>query len=90
MDRCVGLQLAGNASDLTDIEGKPIRDDTLLILMNSSPDEVAFPLPAGRWAVALDTATPDEPEGRRKYRGRTRYALASRSIAILIQTPAGG
>ena len=85
MNRCIGVLLTGSASDLTDMEGKPIRDATLLILMNSNPDDIAFTLPNGRWYVALDSANPNEQEGRRKYRGKGTYPLRGRSLTVLIQ-----
>ena len=49
----------GEATDDTDERGRPIRDDTMLLLTNASDDEVRFTLPKiaqeGRWAELVDT-----------------------------------
>ncbi|MGE5596544.1 MAG: glycogen debranching protein GlgX [Hyphomicrobiales bacterium] len=85
--RTLGMLLAGVASDLTDEEGKPVVDDSLLILLNADHENVEFRLPpapaATRWIFVLDTAEPDAAEGSRGYRGGSRYELTSRSVAIL-------
>jgi len=83
--RTLGMLLAGVASDLTDEEGRPIIDDTLLILMNVAPKDVSFRIPAAQqnWVFVLDTAKPDLPEGSKTFRPGTRYPLTARSIAIL-------
>ncbi|MCC6383074.1 MAG: glycogen debranching protein GlgX [Dehalococcoidia bacterium] len=85
--RCLGVWLAGAASDLTDEEGRPVLDDAIVILMNASAAGVAFTLPpavgAERWSLTLDTARPHEREGARRLRGKAPYPLASRSVAVL-------
>ena len=87
--RSLGMILAGAAVDTTDDEGKPLLDDTLLILMNAGAEDVPFRLPAtaagGRWEFVLDTARPEDQEGARQFRSRAAYDLKSRSMAILRQ-----
>jgi glycogen operon protein len=87
--RTLGLWLAGNAADLTDEDGRPVLDDNLVLLLNSSSHDVEFRLPpatAGdrRWSLALDSARPAEREGARRVRGGAIYPLAGRSIAVLV------
>jgi glycogen operon protein len=83
--RTIGMQLAGVAADLTDEQGKAVLDDTLLILMNASPEDVDFRLPPApqNWIFVLDTARPGEAEESRALRPGARYALTARSMAIL-------
>ncbi len=85
--RCLGLRLAGDAIQEVDAQGEPIRDDTLLILLNAHHEPVPFVLPAHRpgvkWELYLDTRT---PEGRRLHRpmkGGEAYSLEGRGLAVL-------
>jgi glycogen operon protein len=83
----IGLWMAGNAADLTEDEGKPVLDDTLLILMNATDSPCDFKLPpaggVGRWTTAIDTAEPAEEVGARRFRGGEAFPLKARSMAIL-------
>ncbi len=83
----IGLWMSGTAPDLTEDEGKPVVDHTLVILMNARDAACDFRLPtagpAGRWTTLLDTAVPTEQAGSRRYRGSSQYPLAARSMAIL-------
>ena len=58
--RALGAMLAGDAIAEIDDRGAPVRDDTLLILLNADAAPVRFTLPssaAGRaWACLVDTA----------------------------------
>ena len=40
--RCLGIQLSGDLIDEVDEQGQQITDDTMVLLMNSSPSDVAF------------------------------------------------
>jgi glycogen operon protein len=85
----LGMWLAGTSSDLTDEQGRPILDDTLVVLLNSGEDGVEFRLPPGgaagqHWQLLLDTSRPTEPGiEMADYRGGQRYPLRGCSIAIL-------
>ena len=83
--QCLGMRLSGDAIDATDECGRPIVDDTLLLLLSSSDNPVAFKLPRpGRprdWRIVFDTADPNPP--RRRIRGGSTYDLAPRSLAVL-------
>lgn len=86
--RCLGLRLAGNAIEEVDSQGNPIRDDTLLMLLNAHHESISFVLPAHRagvqWEVRLDTTQPTgKPRRTRLIRGGQSYDLDARSLALL-------
>jgi isoamylase len=58
-NKALGTLVNGDATDDTDERGRPIRDDTMLLLTNASDEEVRFTLPRiaheGRWAELVDT-----------------------------------
>ena len=83
--RALGVKLIGDAIAEVDDRGEPIRDDTLLVLMNAGEAAVPFMLPdagAGRtWQVLLETtgtapACTDQGPS-------TTYPLAPRALAVL-------
>jgi isoamylase len=85
--RTVGVYLAGDALHETDPEGRPVTDDTLLLLLNAEPRSLPFRLPDGApWRVELDTgempgdASP-EPHGLTD--GGATFLLAGRSVVLL-------
>ncbi len=83
--RCLGVRLNGDAIDESDERGERIVGDTLVMLLNAGGDEIPFVLPAAsaaeRWETLLDTADPWQ--AARTLRGRERYQLQSRSMAVL-------
>ena len=83
--RCLGVRLTGDAIDEIDERGERIVGDTLLMLLNAGVDAIPFVLPATtaaeRWETLLDTADPWQAP--RTLRGRERYQLQSRSMAVL-------
>ncbi|GAC1448287.1 MAG: glycogen debranching protein GlgX [Ktedonobacterales bacterium] len=91
--RTLGVRLAGGPIGEVDDRGEPVRDDTLLILLNAHADAVPFLLPdgasdGGRWKVLVDTQMPPAmkatlgPEQRVMPIGEE-YLLAARSLAVL-------
>jgi glycogen operon protein len=58
-NKALGMLINGQATDDSDERGRPIRDDTMLLLTNASDGEVKFVLPAvasdGMWAELIDT-----------------------------------
>ena len=60
--RCVGMLVSGDADDVVDPRGNPIRDETFLLLINAHYEPIPF-LPPGEenleWELILDTATED-------------------------------
>jgi glycogen operon protein len=79
---CLGLRLAGDAIDEVDDEGRPIVGDTLLSLLNASPESVEFRLPELQtdWECVIDTF--DEARQARVFTGGDPYSLAGRSVAV--------
>ncbi|NJN18185.1 MAG: glycogen debranching protein GlgX [Oscillochloris sp.] len=61
--RCIGLLLNGKAMREIGEQGKPVRDDVLLILFNAGHEPVPFILPDWPddpvWEVLIDTAHPN-------------------------------
>jgi glycogen operon protein len=57
--KTLGALVNGDATDDTDERGRPIRDDTMLLLTNARDEDVRFELPQiapeGRWALLVDT-----------------------------------
>lgn len=90
--RSLALRLAGDAIAETDEKGRPIIDDTLLILLNAHHRPLTFTLPAHkrgvRWQPLLDTSsTSFHPEKARLIRGGKHYEIQARSLAILRLLP---
>jgi isoamylase len=61
--RVLGVFLNGQAIRRRTAQGEPLVDDSFLLLLNASTDEVGFVLPARRfgrvWQVELSTASPN-------------------------------
>jgi isoamylase len=58
--RLLGMMIHGEATDETDDRGRPIRGDTLLLIVNPGDTDATFPLPKlevrGIWVELVDTA----------------------------------
>jgi glycogen operon protein len=84
--RVLGMLIDGDATDETDARGRPIRGDTLLVLLNAGAKLVRFAIPAqnvaGRWAVLVDTALPELPDTQLAA-STTRVALQPHSLMLL-------
>jgi len=89
--KCLGVLLAGDTIQETDEYGERIIGDTLLLLLNSSHEDIVFTLPVYRedmeWELILDTfdlhAEPVILAGLKCYNLRSR----SLSVFALIQKP---
>jgi isoamylase len=56
--RCLGILLSGDATDVVNFEGEPVRDDTFLLLINAHYEPIPFVLPGQQqiqWQLILDT-----------------------------------
>ena len=90
--RCLGVRLAGHAIEEKDPKGRPLLDETYLILLNAHHEPRPFTLPAHKrgvlWQPVLDTAV-SHPDGKLVtiLRGGTRYDLEARSLAVLRLRP---
>ena len=59
--RVIGMLISGEAADETDDRGRPIKGDTMLLLLNGGHDDVEFHVPdlggaPGSWVKLIDTA----------------------------------
>ncbi len=83
--RCLGMRLNGEMIDEFDERGRRIVGETLLIIMNTTHENVRFVLPPHkpheRWSAILDTAR-KKPVSTWLAAGET-YNLRSRSLTIL-------
>lgn len=82
------LRLAGDAIVETDEKGRPIVDDTLLMLLNAHHEPLGFTLPAHkrgvRWLPILDTSvTAGSEKPVNLLKGGEEYEVEARSIAVM-------
>src|SRR6478672_1868054 len=90
--RCLGVRLAGDAMDEKDSKGRPLQDETFLVLLNAHHEPRPFTLPAHkrgvRWQPVFDTALYDK-NGKpvTLLRGGDQYDLEARSLALLRLRP---
>jgi glycogen operon protein len=86
--RCLGVRLAGDAMEEKDAKGRPLLDETFLVLLNAHHEPRPFTLPAHkrgvRWQPVFDTASYDT-SGKpvTLFRGGDQYDLEARSLAVL-------
>ena len=60
--RCLGMLISGDAVDLVDAHGEPVRDDTFLLLINAHQEPIPFVLPGEEhleWEQILETTNED-------------------------------
>lgn len=85
--RSLMLRLAGDAIEESDDRGRPVTDDTFLVLLNAHHEPLAFTLPAHkrgvRWVRVLDTAAPRAGKAVTTYKGGETCLVESRSLAVL-------
>ena len=86
--RCLGLRLSGDAMDEVDANGRPVTDDTVLIILNAHHEPIPFVLPAHRrglrWEPVLDTQAVEGRPRQGPRRGGERYDLQGRALACLL------
>jgi glycogen operon protein len=82
------MLLNGEVMDEYTERGERIKDDVLLLILNSYWEPIPFTLPEApgdpEWEVLVDTAHPEIEEGRTLPKGE-RYPLRARSLALLRQ-----
>jgi glycogen operon protein len=89
--RALGALLIGDAITERDPRGEPVRDDSLLILLNANNAPASFALPAQPgcgWTLVLDTGGEAPPAGDATPAGR--YEIAAHSLAVLRRVPTAG
>ncbi|WP_371499262.1 glycogen debranching protein GlgX [Kitasatospora sp. NBC_00374] len=81
----LGMLLSGSTMSERDEHGRPLRDDSFLLLLNAGPQAVSFTLPGAPWAAVyrteVDTARDELPEG--PHAALTAVTLAGRSCRLL-------
>ena len=84
--RSLGVLMVGDALDDIDERGRPVRGDTLLILLNAHPEETPFTLPSigprTAWLRVIDTIAARVEECR--YPGGATYPLQGRTLALFV------
>jgi glycogen operon protein len=90
--RCVGVRLAGHAIEEKDPKGRPLLDETFLILLNAHHEPRPFTLPAHKrgvqWQSVLNTAVSQANQVQvTLFRGGVQYDLEARSLAVLRLRP---
>jgi isoamylase len=83
----LGVFLSGDHTDMVDAHGQPVNGNSFLVVLNVSPEDVVFRLPAARlgprWTVELTSADPGLAAGERMLRARDELFVTSRSITVL-------
>jgi glycogen operon protein len=78
--------LNGDALREIDDDGRPVRDDSFLLLFNAHHEPLAFTIPEQRfgsaWRTIVDTAADGEPQGGELKAGETRQ-VEGRSVVVL-------
>ncbi|GAA4151535.1 glycogen debranching protein GlgX [Actinomadura keratinilytica] len=85
--KSLGVFLNGDAITEPDPRGRPVRDDSFLLLINAHSEPVAFTLPGAaygeRWEFALDTSGRSTAGGRPPVEARDRLDVPSRALLVL-------
>jgi isoamylase len=79
--------LNGDAIAEPGLRGEPITDDSFLLLLNASPDDVEFTLPAGpyaeAWQLILNTADIFADEDDKPLPGESLVEVSGRSVVLM-------
>jgi hypothetical protein len=86
-NRCLGVMLSGDALDVRDAQGDPIRDDAFLMIFNAHDQPVNFVL-AGKenvhWRLVIDTRHESgAPEKSAEFTAGDEYEVEGRSMCLL-------
>ena len=85
--KSLGVYLNGSAITEPDDEGRPVSDDSFLVLFNAHWEPLEFAVPDARfgelWSVALDTASPNAP-GRTEIKAGSTVLVEARSLLVLL------
>ncbi|MFC1893286.1 glycogen debranching protein GlgX [Chloroflexota bacterium] len=81
------MLIAGETLDEFDEKGQAVKDDTLLVLLNSYHEPVSFSLPVpvadAKWQVILDTTTSGLAFDEQIVDGKQPLEIAGRSVVML-------
>jgi isoamylase len=85
--RTLAVFLNGDALAEPGSRGEPITDDSFLMLLNASPDDVEFTLPGGpyaeSWQLVLDTADIFADEDDKPLPGESLVEVSGRSVVLM-------
>jgi glycogen operon protein len=90
--RCLGMLLNGQVMDEYDERGRRIKDDILLLLVNSYWEPIEFKIPGkstdSPWEILVNTHTPKKVEENGPLcKGAEVFQLEGRSLVLLRQLP---
>ncbi|WP_103501496.1 MULTISPECIES: glycogen debranching protein GlgX [unclassified Streptomyces] len=91
----LGMYLSGQDIPQRDEKGRPVTDDSFLVLLHSGGEDAVFPLPGAPWAdgyeLVLDTTREDQrtPPGTLHAPGED-ITLPARSVLLLRAVPPEG
>jgi isoamylase len=87
----VGVFLNGDAIAEPDTCGRPVVDDSFLLLLNTYWEPVEFRLPdatyGDRWTTLIDTAEPQGPPDESEHKANTAVLVEPRSLILLWRPP---
>ncbi|MFF0203957.1 glycogen debranching protein GlgX [Streptomyces sp. NPDC005017] len=90
----VAVFLNGDAIAEPDAQGRPVRDDSFLLLLNSYWEPVDFALPGAaygeRWSALIDTADPQGVPDETEHKAATVLTVGARSLVLLSRPSHGG
>ncbi|MFI6038619.1 glycogen debranching protein GlgX [Streptomyces sp. NPDC051315] len=88
---CVGVFLNGDAIAERDPQGRPVVDDSFLLLFNSYWEPVVFRLPGAeygeRWTVCVDTVASDGGPDEAEYKAGDAVTVEARGLVVLSRPP---
>ncbi|MFD4631599.1 glycogen debranching protein GlgX [Streptomyces sp. NPDC058284] len=89
----VGVFLNGDAIAEPDSQGRPVVDDSFLLLLNSCGDPVVFRLPGAaygeRWETRLDTTDPQGLSDEAEHKAGGEVTVAPHSLLVLSRPALG-
>jgi glycogen operon protein len=87
----LGQLLTGTGLDEVNEHGKPVTDDTFLVLMNSYHEPIPCTLPllprSSNWRILIDTSREPKGEAAGCHEGGSAYELAPRSLVLFVEGP---
>ncbi|MFE9056713.1 glycogen debranching protein GlgX [Streptomyces mutabilis] len=90
----VGVFLNGDAIAEPDPRGRPVTDDSFLLLLNSHWESGRFRLPDAtygeRWTTLIDTADPEGVPDEAEHKAGTRVHVEQRSLVLLSRPSRSG
>ncbi len=85
--QCLAVFLSGKTTDEIDLEGNPVFDDSLMLILNSHHEPVQFKIPEwldkNAWEILIDTKVPDIPTNWPHVRAGSIYEVTERSLVLL-------